>query len=168
MKEYIEVLKDSFRDYAGEEHQFILAAVSSIPDDYISSDDPFGIEKVLKIGLAICNPSDKFDEKIGACTAIGRAKESNPVLYSALSGVINTKMVRALLEQEAEYIKNNPERYIAGYEEAKERYFKRMQIKEIESNFSPIEKIVVEEVKKNSKFLDNVQKYLEYCQKHSK
>lgn len=168
MKEYVEVLKDSFLDYAGKEHHFTLAAISEMPDNYTLSEDSFGIEKVLKIGLAICNPDDVFDEKVGACTAIGRAKKSEPVLYSTIPGLINTKMVQALLEQEAEYIKNNPEQYIAGYNEAKERWEKRKQIEELKSNFSPIEKTIVEEVNKNPKFLDNVQKYLEYCQKHSK
>ena len=168
MKEYVELLKDSFSDYEGKEHYFVLAAVSCDPDSFVSEEDPFGIEKVLKVGLAICNPDDVFNEKVGACTAIGRAKKSEPVLYSTMSGIINTKMVRALLEQEATYIKNNPEQYIIGYSEAKKRYEERKKIEGLKNNFSPIEKIIVEEVNKNSKFLDNVQKYLEYCQRHSK
>lgn len=168
MKEHVELLKDSFFDYEGKEHYFILAAVSCDSDSSVLEEALLGIEKILKIGLAICNPDDVFDEKVGACTAIGRAKKSEPVLYSTISGIINTKMVRALLEQEATYIKNNPEQYIAGYSEAKERYEKRKKIEELKNNFSPIEKIIVEEVSKNPKFLDNVQKYLEYCQKHSK
>lgn len=166
MKEYVEVLKDSFFDYEGKEHHFTLAAISEMPNVFI--EDTFFIEKVLKIGLAICNPDDTYNEKVGACTAIGRAKKSAPVLYSTISGLINTKMVRALLEQEAEYIKNNPEQYIVGYREAKERWEKRKQIEELRNNFSTIEKTIIEEVDKNPKFLDNVQKYLEYCQRHSK
>lgn len=141
MKERIETLVDSFVDDNGEHRNFVLAAISlTLPKNsyelgylsvtpvsyQVTLDDGFSTEiqeevvKVVKIGHAICNPTDKFDEELGKKIAIGRArKNSNCALYATQLGYINTKMVRAFLEQEAEYFKNNPQYLIAGYKREK-------------------------------------------------
>lgn len=179
MKPYIEVIKDSFVDYAGKTHHFIIAAVSKSsnplaiinPEDLLAAQDTQEFTKVLthpldltskgvSIGIAICNPEDEFDEKVGICKAVGRANGANPALYATNNGYINTTLVRAFLQQEAEYLKNNPEKYIAGYQEAKERYLKNKSMEELKDNFSSTEKIIVEEVQKNPEFLNNVNTYL--------
>lgn len=172
MKPYVEVIKDSFVDYAGKTHHFIIAAVSDnlektygdipvvvVPQGLCSKTPGFA-EKGIRIGISICNPEDKFDEKVGTLKAIARAERSGIALYSSDRGYINTTLVRAFLQQEAEYLKNNPEQYIAGYEDSKSRYLKRKSMEEMKENFSSTEKIIVEEVQKNPKFLDNVSTYL--------
>ena len=172
MKPYVEVIKDSFVDYAGKTHHFIIAAVSDnlgktygdipvvvVPQGLCSKTLGFA-EKGIRIGISICNPEDKFDEKVGTLKAIARAERSGIALYASDRGYINTTLVRAFLQQEAEYLKNNPEQYIAGYEDSKSRYLKRKSMEEMKENFSSTEKIIVEEVQKNPKFLDDVSTYL--------
>lgn len=169
MKQRYEVYVDSFVDYAGQTHPFVIAAIS---EDYTDSPDyvtilgpeslPICVEKGLRLGVAICHPTDKFDEKIGTLKAIGRAEKSDPILYSTLSGCINTEVVRALLKQEAEYLKHNPNLYIKGYNEAEERYLKNKEMNELYDSLSEIEKVVIKESQKNPKFLDNVNAYLKW------
>lgn len=123
-KERVEYLVDSFVDSNGDERHFVVAAVSEVftecdePDWIIDGegDEVHKILKGLKLGFAICNPADKFDEELGITIAIGRArKNAQYALVSSELGYINTKLVQAFLEQEAEYFKNNPESKIIGY-----------------------------------------------------
>lgn len=123
-KERIEYLVDSFVDANGDERHFVIAAVSEVftEDDepsYVTDIDGLEIQEVvkgLKLGFAICNPTDKFDEKLGITIAVGRArKNAEYALVASEMGYINTQLVRAFLQQEAEYFKHNPEYKIAGY-----------------------------------------------------
>ena len=168
MKPYVEVIKDSFVDYAGKTHHFVIAAVSKPCEENTASviwDDwtvevQESLSKGLSIGISICNPEDTFDEKVGVLKAVSRAQKSDPVLYVTNPGYINSTLVKAFLQQEANYLKNNPELYIEGYSDAKKRYLKKKNMEEMKDNFSSTEKIIVEEVQKNPKFLDNVSTYL--------
>lgn len=174
MKQYIEVIKDSFVDYAGRTHQFIIAAVCDSFDSEHSDalmvmqpvDSTFEVvgyvEKGIRLGISICNPEDEFNEKVGTLKAIARAKNSVVAIYAADRGYINTPLVRALLQQEAEHLKSNPDMYIAGYNDSKARYLKKKSMEELKENFSEVEKIVVDGIKKDPKFLDNVNTYLSW------
>lgn len=188
MKEHVDVLKDSFIDYTGKTHHFVIAAVTNdltnnAGESYMVSRQNIvtltyskNLEKALRIGISICNPEDKFIEKIGVLKAVARARNSDPVLYVTKLGYINKDLVKAFLEREAEYLKSNPDVYIKGYNDCKERYLKRKRMEELKDNFSPVEKIVVEGVQKDPKFLDNVNTYLTWlnnqsknkCKKHGK
>lgn len=123
-KERIAYLVDSFVDSNGDERHFVVAAISEVFTDYddpryVANLDGFEIQDIvkgLKLGFAICNPNDKFDEKLGITIAVGRArKNAEYALLASETGYINTKLVQAFLEQEAEYFKRNPEYKIAGY-----------------------------------------------------
>lgn len=195
MKEHVEVITDSFTDYAGKVHHFVIAALSQnlpsctcelenspVEDDHVpvsyevgvyiqdyGTEDYLGtVSKVIRLGISMCNPTDQFDEKVGTLKAVARAEKAAPVLYAADPGVINTRVVRALLEQEAEYLKHNPENFIEGYADMKARYEKHQAMEALANNFSDIEKQVVEGVEKDPKFLDNVMQYLEYMRKQRK
>ena len=124
MKEHVDVLKDSFIDYAGKTHHFVIAAVTN---GLVNEDGscPTVIEqnglivsvvqivtKGIRIGVSICNPEDEFVEKVGVLKAVARARESEVVLYSTDLGCINKPLVEAFLKQEAEYLKYNPYAYI--------------------------------------------------------
>lgn len=128
-KEFIQTYSDSFTDDNGEYRFFVIAAVSelflsldtapqwAVDDDYTAFDE---VVKGVKLGFAICNPIDEVDEELGERIAIGRAKKaSSYALYSTKPGYINTTMIEAFLKQEAEYLKKNPELYIAGYKRKK-------------------------------------------------
>lgn len=166
MKEHVEVIKDSFEDFAGKTHHYVIAAVSVLVYDsigYLGDNGDISIEpmtKGLSLGISICNPEDEFNEELGVLKAVGRAKKSIPVIYTSKSGLINTKTVRALLEQESEFLKNNPEKFIKGYEDAKSRHERNIQANTLKNNFNELENKVVEAIKDNPKFLDNVTQYL--------
>lgn len=188
MKEHVDVLKDSFVDYAGRTHHFVIAAVTNcLVDEYehcplivfqdgIEASCVGTVEKGIRIGISICNPEDQFSEKVGVLKAVARARNSTPVLYVVEAGYINKTLVEAFLKQEAEYLKSNPDVYIQGYNDSKERYLKRKKMESLKENFSEVEKIVVEGVQKDPKFLDNVNTYLAWldnqnkgkCKKHGK
>lgn len=141
-KERIETLVDQFVDTNGDTRHFVIAAISEVlpttvgercPDEHedfkdlevtheVVAYDEYDSETVdevvkgIKLGFAICNPTDTFNEQLGKTIAIGRArKNASYALYATELGYINTKLVRAFLEQEAEYFKHNPESRIAGY-----------------------------------------------------
>jgi hypothetical protein len=171
MKQRIEVLKDSFVDYAGKTHHFIMVAISEplIYEDgevsvlFVSENTAIPMQTVtkgVKLGVAICNPEDKYNEEKGILKATARANNSDFVLFAHDKGQINTTVVRGFLKQEAEYLKNNPEKYIKGYADSRDTYNKNLEMKEIEKNMGGLEKAVVEELKNNPTFLDNAMKYL--------
>ena len=188
MKEHVDVLKDSFVDYAGKTHYFVIAAVTDtlveegeqfpliICPEGINANCIGTIRKGIRIGISICNPEDQFVEKIGVLKAVARARNSTPVLYVTDPGYINKPLVEGFLRQEANYLKSNPDIYIQGYNDSKERYLKRKKMEGLKKNFSEVEKIVVEGVQKDPKFLDNVSTYLAWlnnqnkgkCKKHGK
>lgn len=123
-KEHIETLVDSFVDVNGDTRHFVIAAISVMFDQ---NDEPATVSdleykecgevvKGLKLGFAICNPSDKFNEELGITIAVGRARKNEEyALLASKPGFINTPLVHAFLLQEAEYFKHNPESHIAGY-----------------------------------------------------
>lgn len=193
MKEHVEVINDSFVDYAGKTHYFTIAAVSSLlprngkelgmgsyednavthevavyVEDYGTDDYLCNVTKALRLGISMCNPTDEFNERVGALKAIARARENEPALLSIDPGTINTRVVRALLEQEVEYLKHNPENFIEGYADMKARYEKRKEMEAMAENFSETEKAVVAGIQENPKFLDNALEYLDWLKNQKK
>ena len=155
MKERTQFIHDSFVDYKGKEHHFVICAYSKLlpktfkeaegiefdadKDDRVETfavsyaasygclDNYDKVVKSVSIGVSICNPEDEFNYVIGCKKAQARAKNSNATLYATKSGMINTTMVTGLLTQEAEYLKNNPDAYIKGYEESKRAYIEKQK-----------------------------------------
>lgn len=123
----VEYIVDSFKDFTGEERKFVMAAVSlhGEPEVYIEEDDePVDNDmKVLSIGVSVCRPDDEFNETLGKTT-----RYRNHALYAVDAGLINETMVKALLQQEAEYFKVNPGRYLAGYDRDAEKYHRSTRI----------------------------------------
>lgn len=170
MKEYVNVIHESFVDFAGKTHYFTIAAVTTRSDRYsvydYQEEDEGDLKKDVRLGISICNPIDKFDKEIGVRKAVNRAKKNDPILYSSGSGFINETLVNTLLYSEAEYVKNHPNSFIKGYKDAEQRYLQNKKMEELAINFTDIEKDIVEEVKKNPSFLDRVTKYLTWYKRH--
>lgn len=171
MKQYVEVIKDSFSDFAGKEHQFVVSAVTDLYDESDTSIAIMGVQdgttaivasskKGLHIGISICNPEDKFDEKTGVIKATARAKNSPICMASNEGGLLTPPVIKAILNQVATYIKENPGDFIKGYEESKAKYLKKVEMEHLKENFSEVEKIVVANVEKDPRYLDNVNTYL--------
>lgn len=122
-KEVVEYLCDSFVDFMGKEHKFVLCAVSRVNENvevFFNDTDTFvDSARTLTVGWSVCNTVDEFDEELGKEIAYNRAVNSKylPDIVSTVPGIINTKLVMALLEQEAEYIKRDPNCIIPGYNE---------------------------------------------------
>lgn len=157
-----EYLVDSFVDFKGDVHQVVLCALSQSPESIDSdslmvawsdgetvdeSADIFhDVFRMVSLGIAICCPADKkaFSEEIGKKIALNRAEKEVPKFVSIFPGVVNTTLVRAFLSQEMEFIKKNPEQFIVGYAEAKERYDKKVNFDKTIQNLSEAEATIVE------------------------
>lgn len=157
-----EYLVDSFVDFKGDVHQVVLCALSQSPESIDSdnlmvawsdgetvddSADIFhDVFRMVSLGIAICCPADKkvFSEEIGKKIALNRAEKEVPKFVSIFPGVVNTTLVRAFLSQEMEFIKKNPEQFIVGYAEAKERYDKKVNFEKTIRNLSETEASIVE------------------------
>ena len=157
-----EYLVDSFVDFKGDVHQVVLCALSQSPESIDSDDlmvawsdgetvdesaDIFhNVFRMVSLGIAICCPADKkvFSEEIGKKIALNRAEKEVPKFVSLFPGVVNTTLVRAFLKQEMEFIKKNPEQFIVGYAEAKERYDKKINFEKTIRNLSETEASIVE------------------------
>ena len=161
-----EYLVDSFVDFKGDVHQVVLCALSQSPESIDSdslmvawsdgetvdeSADIFhDVFRMVSLGIAICCPADKkaFSEEIGKKIALNRAEKEVPKFVSLSPGVVNTTLVRAFLRQEMEFIKKNPEQFIVGYAEAKERYDKKVNFDKTIQNLSEAEAAIVEHAMK--------------------
>lgn len=168
------VVKDSFVDFEGKTHKFIIAALKvpySAPAIQDTGKIIYLVEYGLKIGVSICNPEDEFDEELGVRKAVGRADKSETVLRANFSGQLSDKVIHTFLMQEVEYIKSNPEKYIKGYNNAKKKYNKAQEMQKLENNFTDLEKLIIENIKKNPRYLDNIMTYMDYmnkCKEYSK
>lgn len=113
---------DKFIDFAGFEREFVMCAVST---DQISY---FG-EKHLRLGISVQNPRDVVvNTELSKVIAKGKALKDKSCIGSIKvewnDGMINNRVVNALLEQESEYFKMNPGKYLAGYNKDKELFLK--------------------------------------------
>lgn len=129
-KEKVAFISDSFMDKTGAKHSFVIAAVS-IPIDELcvtvcpanpeeSKFDSFVLTKAVSLGYSFCNANDEFNLDLGKTIAEGRAKKHlDRMLFVTDSGLINTSVVTAILKQEADFVKANPQLFIKGYKEEK-------------------------------------------------
>lgn len=192
MKEHIETITDSFVDYKGDTHHFVIAAISSeLPtkagqigytedtnervthevniyvDNYGMHDWVCDVTKKICLGIAICNPEDPFNEEIGKKKAIARAKTAKPALLATNKGYINKHVAQGLLRQEADYIKNNPHLYIKGYSDMEKAYNKRIQMDVFVSGLNESERQIISKLEEDPDFIKDAINYLIYkkCQK---
>ena len=127
---------DVFTDFTGKERQFVICAVST--DNLCLS---YG-EKTVFLGLAVQSPVDtQRNEELAKTIAKGKALSAKRCIGSLTTfdnkGLINSRVVEALLFQESEYFKANPGKYIKGYDKdkalflnSKDRYYKKFRITE--------------------------------------
>ena len=121
---------DSFVDYRGDEHKFTIAAlVTSEPQLYVEDEDDDVViptECSVRLGVAICSTKDEWDSTKGEMIAEGRARS-----YANDMAVITSKAMRPLfdedgilklLDNEIEFIKSHPGKYISGYYESEKKY----------------------------------------------
>ena len=121
----------TFTDFSGLTRQAVIVAVTVATNSIIFTEqDDFEkeefSEKVLRLGISVQNPQDiKVNTELGKTIALGKAKNDRSCigkLYTTNKGMINQKMVEALLDQEFEHFQNAPHLYIKGYKKDKELY----------------------------------------------
>jgi hypothetical protein len=129
-KEKVVFAIDLFVDFAGKTREVIFAAVSKMNSIMAMGDDGFNevILKSVSLGVSVQSPGDKeVNTVLGKTIAEGKArkpKSSVGTLFTTESGMINRAVVEALLGQEMEFFKQNPGKYIAGYNKDRELYMK--------------------------------------------
>lgn len=154
MKEVVEYLCDSFVDFEGKIHNFVLCAVSKVDPNvelYFNNVDGFcESTRTLTLGCSVCNTVDEYDEELGKKIAYNRAAsdKSMPTLVSTLPGVINTAVVSALLRQEADYIKRDPNCVISGYNDKMKKVQEKRNAEEQYKQMTAEEQSIVEFAKK--------------------
>lgn len=158
-----EYLIDSFVDFKGEEHKIVACALSQSAeesedgcklavgwvsgDSYMITCDPDYAEvyRVVSIGISVCHPTDTFDEEKGKANAYNKALHDPkcPTIYTKDRGVASGTLVKAFLKQEVNFLKENPERLIKGYNQMKARFDKKQALKARVEGLSDNEKLVV-------------------------
>lgn len=115
MKKVAEFIEGTFIDYKGDKREYTICALSCPIEE---GDDKASDSEVKQL-------------RLGMAEAERKAKE-NPfsILRSDTCGVINSTMVQAILEQEAEFFENNPGKYIKAYRKDAERYFYELELEE--------------------------------------
>lgn len=157
MKQDIAVyLTDSFVDFEGKEHQIVACALSQSPetqdlkigwvDEGIIDEDGdlyHSVYRMVTIGIAICNPIDKYDIETGKRIARHKAEniEDLPRIYTTSKGIITSELVLAFLKQQIRFFKENPGTFIAGYDKAKERFLKQQATHEAIAKLTAEEQI---------------------------
>ena len=181
MKEVVMYSYGSFNDYKGQEHKIVVCALSrranvknSIEADpitiYKDSEDDWGqmfdVAKVLSFGVSICNPIDAYDKDHGEMIAYNRAKsEDAPVLASNRAGFFNTSTVTAILNNYVDYIQKDPGSVIAGYDQAKEKFYAEQDLKNDVAKMTDADKakvkILAASAPENIEYAKRVVKYLQ-------
>ena len=161
-----ETIKGTFTDYRGQTRNYTMVAVSipilgNIYKLEALDDEPYafgefkmtGFSKMLSIGVSVPFVRDQ-DRGISERIAYGKAlKNRNHTLYVSQPGMINSKMVKALLEQEAEYFEKDPGLYLVGYNDDKMKYIETGRIAEAEmteSEYNKINNIIINDNYENS------------------
>lgn len=137
MKKVAEFIEGTFIDYKGDEREYTICALSCPIEegDELASDTEV---KQLRLGIAVRRDGDEYLRGIGMTEAERKAKE-NPftVLRADTCGVINSTMVQAVLEQEAEFFESNPGKYLAAYNVDAEKYYYELELDEKRQSMSP-------------------------------
>lgn len=163
-QDVVEYLIDSFVDFKGEEHKIVACALSQSvekskdgyklavgwvneKDEFICVDDPDYAEvcRVISIGISICHPTDTFDKEKGKINAYNKALHDPkcPTIYTKDRGVAGKTLVKAFLKQEVNFLKENPEKIIKGYNQMEARFNKKQALKAKVENLSDNEKLVM-------------------------
>lgn len=178
-KEIIDSITGVLTDYKGLQHHITIVALSRPAtglDEYDSmyevglytpdegSDWYCDLTKTLTLGISVCNPEDKYSEKVGYNKALARARASKPVMFVSKAGIINTEMVKALLNQEFRFAIDNPDTIIPGYSKTKEIYFRNKKNEEALKSLNDEEKTVLAYLtgasKESTSKLEGLAKYI--------
>lgn len=127
-KEKVVFKVGSFTDFAGNVREVIFCAISKSQEIFPDGKDkPSTVLKSVDLGVSVQSPNDLSakNTELGKIIAEGKTRKQKSrvgTMFSTNTGFINKLVVEALLEQELEYFKQNPGKYIAGYNKDKQLY----------------------------------------------
>lgn len=155
-------LTRSFKDFNNTE-RFVIGCllvktrrdcfVSSYAQDeegFLVTDDLVQLAKGISFGFAVCNPIDEFNVESGKKIARNKAINATPKMWVTVSGILNDQMLTNLLDQEMNFMINNPDKLIKGYNQAKERYDTNVELRDKVSHLTEDELKLVQAVVNNS------------------
>ena len=139
MKEIVAYVYGSFNDYLGKEHKVVVCGITTpISNDDMSLltydendfEEYYDIQKVLTIGVSICNPIDEYNQEKGEMIAYGKAKNLDTAirLTSSRRGMFNTSTVNFILNDYLSYIERDPGSVIKGYDKARAIHIEKVDI----------------------------------------
>ena len=139
MKEIVAYVYGSFNDYLGKEHKVVVCGITTpISNDDMSLltydendfEEYYDIQKVLTIGVSICNPVDEYNQEKGEMIAYGKAKNLDTAirLTSSRRGMFNTSTVNFILNDYLSYIERDPGSVIKGYDKARAIHIEKVDI----------------------------------------
>lgn len=70
-------------------------------------------KKTFSMGFSICMPEDKYDEQTGVNMAYKRALKDQKIIYTNSWSMLSDDQCRAIIQNEAEYVANNIQKYIS-------------------------------------------------------
>lgn len=139
MKEIVAYVCGSFNDYLGKEHKVVVCGITTpISNDDMSLlsydendfEEYYDIQKVLTIGVSICNPLDEYNQEKGEMIAYGKAKNLDTAirLTSSRRGMFNTSTVNFILNDYLSYIERDPGSVIKGYDKARAIHIEKIDM----------------------------------------
>lgn len=128
--DYVDFKLGTFKDFRGQ-YRLIIGCCTSeqVEKGLVATWDGVDMQgapllRVVRVGIAVYNPTDEFDLEVGRKHARERAAKSQPILYTAAGSVISEEVSIALLNQAMANFAKNPESVIPGYKEAEAKYAK--------------------------------------------
>lgn len=156
----VQYITDIFNDFQNNEHHFVIVALSE-SDTSISA--KYEVKKWVRLGVAICSPEDTFNLETGINLATSRALKAPITIASTSTGQINTKLVDVILQNEAQFLKTNPNDYIKGYNDAKKRYEKNVHMQQIKESLTLLDSMIINKCIKDPDRINTLLDYAEWA-----
>jgi len=133
----------------GNEHKIVVCGVTSkaskdcpslvFDEGYIEC-----VAKTLRIGVAICNPVDVYDNEKGELMSYNRAKsEVAIVMTTSRPGMFNTETVGVILNNYLSFIERDPGSVIGGYDESMAKFRETADLRDDANKMSDKDKEIL-------------------------
>lgn len=123
----VKYIEGELNDYRGS-RLFVMVAVS-VPIVEKS------IKRAVSFGLALCDPEDEYDRKVGIEIAIKKAvRNSKLAILFSNSEMVTDDMLQYLLLHEKDRFIKNPKTYLVNYNKYKRIYEQSKKVKYYESS----------------------------------
>ena len=129
-KEKVYFRNSSFIDFKGQERQFVLCGIRFKEEVEADPWNDSYIAYSVVFGISVCKPEDEFDLDLGRNIAKGRAKkgyEEDECDITSNMNYFTETIMNTLMDQEVEFIKGCPSKYLAGYDKQERKFHELMK-----------------------------------------